>query len=107
MTIDMREEWLAAIRAWAERTDSVREVWLFGSRSRGEATDESDIDLAIVLMPPKERHDWALGNYEALADDHWQPELARLVGRHVSLEAIQPDDIVRSNWHCLWRRTAR
>jgi predicted nucleotidyltransferase len=109
MTIDMRGEWLVAIRAWAERTKAVKEVWLFGSRAHGDATDDSDIDLAIALMPREGRTDWALSDYTRLGDD-WQRELARLVGRHVSLEAVRPnsdpekDDMVRGNWHCLWAR---
>jgi predicted nucleotidyltransferase len=31
----------------AERTLDLRRVWLFGSRSRGDARDDSDIDLAF------------------------------------------------------------
>jgi predicted nucleotidyltransferase len=81
----MIEAWLRAIEQWAERNDSIKEVWLFGSRARGEATDVSDVDIAITLMPPKGSHDWARGNYWRFGDQ-WQRELAALVGRHVSLE---------------------
>jgi hypothetical protein len=43
--------------------------------------------IAIALMPPVGKYDWALGNYSALGDV-WQRELETIVGRHVSLEAI-------------------
>jgi predicted nucleotidyltransferase len=51
--------WLEGIRQWAEANGNIQEVWLFGSRARGEATEEKDVDLAITLMPPKGNHDWA------------------------------------------------
>jgi predicted nucleotidyltransferase len=72
--IDLPDAWAALIREWATRTGSVREVWLFGSRAKGTARPNSDVDLAIVLMPSVGKTDWALGNYTALGDA-WQREL--------------------------------
>lgn len=51
---------------WAERTTEVKELWLFGSRAKGTARPDSDVDLAVALMPASGDHDWALGNYFAL-----------------------------------------
>ena len=34
----------------------VKEVWLFGSRARGDNEDKSDIDLAIVCKEKIEIH---------------------------------------------------
>jgi predicted nucleotidyltransferase len=79
------EAWHRAIEQWAEQNSNITEVWLFGSRARGEATDDKDVDLAITLMPAKESHDWAAGNYLKFGDQ-WQRELAALVGRSVDLE---------------------
>lgn len=105
--MEMSEAWVQGIQQWALRTYSVREVWLFGSRAKGSSHPDSDIDLAIALMPPSGRHDWALGNYAACADE-WQRELGSIVGRHVSLEAILPDTeedkIVRDTGTKLWAR---
>ena len=104
----MREEWLRDLRSWASKNQSVRQLWLFGSRARGDSRDDSDIDLAIALMPPVGKHDWALGNYTALADGVWQRELESIVGRHVSLEVIVPgnnaDVRVRRCGRLLWAR---
>ena len=82
---NLPEAWRLAIEQWAEQNGNIKEVWLFGSRARGEATDDKDVDIAITLMPPQGSHDWALGNYQCFGDD-WQRELSRLVRRHVSLE---------------------
>jgi predicted nucleotidyltransferase len=105
MQLDDRE--IEHIRQWAARTDSVREIWLFGSRATDHARPDSDIDLAIALMPPSGKHDWALGNYAALGDS-WQAELSAILGRHVSLEGIQPDSeedrMVRSDGILIWQR---
>ena len=85
--MDISENELQGIRKWASQTASVKEVWLFGSRANGRARPDSDIDLAIELMPPAGNHDWALGSYTRFGDE-WQRELAKITGRHVSLELM-------------------
>ena len=92
------------------RTDSIREVWLFGSRAKCTARPDSDIDLAIYLMPPSGKHDWAYGAYQALGDA-WQSELGSILGQHASLEHVSPDidpdsdHMVRTTGIQLWVRT--
>ena len=44
--IAVAREFVAAVR---RNTDAVREVILFGSVARGEATEQSDIDVALVV----------------------------------------------------------
>ena len=46
--MDLPEGWRQAILAWAEDTKCVREVWLFGSRTKGISAEGSDVDLAIT-----------------------------------------------------------
>jgi predicted nucleotidyltransferase len=89
------EPWINGIHQCAEQNGNVSEVWLFGSYERGDATNESDVDLAITLTPASGNHNWALGNANALLG-MWQRELEEIVGRHVSLE-IMPFEL-------LWRR---
>ena len=83
--IQLPEAWRRAIEQWAEQNDNIKAVWLFGSRARGEATDDKDVDIAITLMPPSRNHDWPLGNYQRFGDD-WQRELAALMCRSVDLQ---------------------
>ncbi|QQN63006.1 nucleotidyltransferase domain-containing protein [Bradyrhizobium diazoefficiens] len=103
--MDMKDEWLRDLAAWASKNDSVREMWLFGSRADGTSRPESDVDIGLGLAPPIGDHDWALGNFYALSDQ-WQRELEAIVGRHVSLQPITPEKPGRAivpKWVLLWR----
>jgi predicted nucleotidyltransferase len=104
--MDMRDEWIAALRGWAVQNDCVRELWLFGSRAKGTSEPESDIDIALALMPPDGKTNWALAAYVESFDD-WKTELGAAVNWSVSLVAIGPkfemDDIVRTTGIVLWR----
>jgi predicted nucleotidyltransferase len=108
IAMDMRDEWLTALRAWARDNASVRELWLFGSRAKGTSRPKSDVDLALALMPPTDNHDWALGNYYAF-DREWKQQLEHIVGRDVSLEPMPPnsdtDAMVRKTGKLLWSRS--
>jgi predicted nucleotidyltransferase len=69
--MDMPDDWLRELRSWAKDNGNVRELWLFGSRAQGCARPDSDVDLALALMPSKGKHDWASGNYLAL-ESEWK-----------------------------------
>jgi predicted nucleotidyltransferase len=102
----MEDEWIHKLRAWAGANDSVRELWLFGSRADRTARPDSDVDLGIGLMPPNGNHDWALANYIVLGAT-WTSELEAIVGRHVSLENITPNEPGTARvrkWVLLWQR---
>jgi len=105
--MDIQDDCLRHLRLWASKNDCVRELWLFGSRARGDSSPESDVDLAIALMPAVGKHDWAAGAYFALHSE-WKRQLEAIVGRHVSLEAIVPgtdeDAAVRCSGVRLWAR---
>jgi predicted nucleotidyltransferase len=88
--MDMPDEWLRGLRSWASANDCVRELWLFGSRATGETRPESDVDLAVALMPPAGNTDWAFATY-CESKPEWKRQLEKIVGRHVSLEPIAPD----------------
>jgi predicted nucleotidyltransferase len=85
--MDLPADSVELIRQWAARTNSVQEVWLFGSRAKGTSRPDSDIDLGIYLMPPTGESVAAL--YFAKGDA-WQRELAELLRQRVSLQAVIP-----------------
>jgi predicted nucleotidyltransferase len=106
MSKALPDEWLSGLRAWASKNGSVCELWLFGSRADGTSRLDSDVDIGIGLMPPSGNHNWALGNFAALKGE-WQSELEAIVGRHVSLENITPDNPGNARvrtWELLWKR---
>lgn len=105
--MDMRSEWVRGLREWAQVNDNVRQLWLFGSRARGDAREDSDVDLALALMPPDGKHDWALGNYFRF-ESEWKQELQAIVGRAVSIEPLVPGETsdvrLRREGVLLWAR---
>jgi predicted nucleotidyltransferase len=105
--MDMKDEWLCGLRSWASGNESIRELWLFGSRASDRARPDSDVDVALALMPAVGNTNWALGNYFVL-NREWKQQLEAIVGRHVSLEVIVPgtqeDAAVRCSGVLLWAR---
>jgi predicted nucleotidyltransferase len=107
--LDLPDEKRQLLIAWAERTNAIAELWLFGSRAKGTSHSDSDVDLAAVLMPKIGNHDWAMGDYVALCDRAWKPELMQIVDGPVDFGAIGPDNMeeeVRSTVVMLWKRGA-
>ena len=100
---NMRDDWIAKLQQWAAHNPHVRELWLFGSRAKGEPQPDSDVDIAVLLMP---------GTLAALTYtdcfDEWKDALRAIVGTDVSLEPIGPgfplDSEVRSTGVLLWSR---
>ena len=48
-SMQLTDEQRDAIIAWAERTPQVQSVMLFGSRCKGTARPDSDVDLALAM----------------------------------------------------------
>ena len=59
------------------KTQPVLKVWLFGSFSRGEEREDSDVDL--LILPDKSQH-FSLFTLSAMYED-----LRNLIGRDVDL----------------------
>jgi predicted nucleotidyltransferase len=45
-----------------ELGDDLRALWLYGSRSRGEAHADSDIDLLVIADGGRDRYRWIVGD---------------------------------------------
>ncbi|MGA8610643.1 MAG: nucleotidyltransferase domain-containing protein [Xanthobacteraceae bacterium] len=108
--MDLEPECVAALRHWAANNPAVYELWLFGSRAKGTSQVESDVDLAVILMPEVDNTNWALAMYIE-SKDFWKTQLGKLAGRPVSLSAIEPGtelfDEVMATGICLWSRLSR
>jgi predicted nucleotidyltransferase len=108
--MDMKKQWLAALTQWAGNNDNILALWVFGSRVKGMSHPQSDIDIALELMPPTGKHNWALAAYVEFFDE-WKGQLAAAVAWKVSLIAIGADsdldEEVRKTGRLIWRREWR
>ncbi|WP_161993860.1 nucleotidyltransferase family protein [Muricoccus nepalensis] len=73
------------VASWAASHLAIRAVWLIGSRARGDAEANSDVDLAIACRLPPE---YADGHWQRL---DWQQELQALIPYPVHLLHCRPD----------------
>jgi predicted nucleotidyltransferase len=85
--MDLTEQQVRYIQEWAERTGVVQTVRLYGSRAKGGARPDSDVDLALTL---------STGNYVRFANE-WQNELSNALFLKVMLKQYNSpaDDTVR------------
>ena len=98
--MDLTASQVRAIQEWAGNTRYVKEVRLFGSRAKGCAGPDSDIDLAITvggITPAIIR-----ANYYACGKQ-WQDELTSLLEWrvHVGLYNDPDSDLTRHECHRL------
>jgi predicted nucleotidyltransferase len=80
----MKDEWVNGLRSWANKNGYIRELWLSGSRAEGTSGPDSDVELAVYLLP----HSWAFGAYVAL-HKAWKEELEAIVEHKVDFGAIE------------------
>ena len=93
--MQLTERQLRAITDWAHLTPLVKEVRLFGSRAKGCAKPESDVDLAVTIGGGDPGT--ILGNYIAFADQ-WERDLSEALGLDVKLNHLNtalPESKVR------------
>src|SRR5262245_20784147 len=94
MNLTELQQWI--IKEWALRTPHVQEVGLLGSRAKGTAKPDSDIDLAMTV--DGDSPGTVLGNYFALGE-RWQEQLAELLEAkvHVALYNNPGSSVARSS----------
>jgi predicted nucleotidyltransferase len=83
--MDLSPGQVDAIKAWARDTPQVIEVCLFGSRAKGMAKPQSDVDLAVTASD---------GNYVALATQ-WERHLSSKLGLDVRIRNPRHMEAVR------------
>jgi predicted nucleotidyltransferase len=48
--VDIEDDWLRDLAAWASKNDNVDEMWLFGSRTDGTGKPERDVDISPASL---------------------------------------------------------
>jgi predicted nucleotidyltransferase len=94
MDLTEHQQWI--VGEWGLRTPHIVEVRLFGSRAKGTAKPDSDIDLAITV--DGDSPGTVLGNYFAFGE-HWQGQLTELLEAkvHVALYNDPSSSVARSS----------
>jgi predicted nucleotidyltransferase len=87
------DEWRRAIRQWAAHTSLVTAVYLVGSRAKGCARSDSDIDLAFLTRPDGTETAYTVAFFNK---ERWAQELQALLPKPVDLQHADPgeDEIV-------------
>ena len=82
--------WRAIIREWAEAQPRIAAVYLFGSRAKGTARPDCDIDLAIILT---EHPDWTALQFSIDGFTEAEPALQAMLPApvHLSFPVVERD----------------
>jgi predicted nucleotidyltransferase len=92
-----------SIVAWAASEPLVDGVYLFGSRVRGSARDDSDLDVAVAVAHPDD--DMPYKRFE-IHEDCWREALCMLTGFDVHLTLASAEDHPQT-WGYLMEGCAR
>jgi predicted nucleotidyltransferase len=81
-------EWITVLQAWAEDEPLVEAVYLFGSRIRGDARPESDLDVAVQLRCQQEKIvlKWMRNS------ERWLAHLKERLPVEIHLKLYDPDN---------------
>jgi predicted nucleotidyltransferase len=83
--VDLKPEQVEAIHRWASQTPQVRELRLFGSRAKGCAKTNSDVDLAVTADAE---------NYVALASK-WEEFLSKTLDLTVHIRDFARNEAIQ------------
>jgi predicted nucleotidyltransferase len=95
--MDLSGDQVEAIREWARLTPQVEEVRLFGSRAKGCARPDSDVDLAVTVGGGPGAT--VAGNYVALAS-RWEEHLHQATGLTVRIKQYNSPESDRVRRWC-------
>ncbi len=81
--------WRQAVVVWAARTPAIASIYLFGSRAKGTARPDSDVDLAFQTRANGDETPYTVAFFNK---DHWRNELEALLPVAVDLQYADPDE---------------
>lgn len=85
--MDLVPEKAALIAAWASSKPTIDEMWLFGSRARGDAQPDCDTDLGVRFGPQAGDIRAAIALFINKGAS-WQKELTDITGDIIDLQPI-------------------
>jgi predicted nucleotidyltransferase len=91
METNLDNEWFVLIKMWAANYDRIESVHVFGSRARGDAKLDSDIDIAIRLSGDEENE---TDGYWICMKKKWEAELTQLLPYKPDLQHACDDDVI-------------
>ncbi len=81
--------WLDIINEWAAGIADIEKVYVFGSYARGQQTNDSDLDLGVIVKSSHQSED----NYTrwAFESDSWKEKLQSQLSVSLDLELGNPE----------------
>ena len=98
--MQLTDEHLAIIIAWAKKTPEVQAVFLYDSRAKGTAKPDSEVVLALSIKGLEAT--WRFAKFSHRRD--WRVELEAALGLAVELERARRDATPEAGYAELWRR---
>ena len=75
-------------KTWADGKGYITRAWLFGSRAKGTARDDSDWDLALELHVQDDQQ----GKFFRSKLEEWNTELQKFVGLPITVDLYYPPE---------------
>jgi predicted nucleotidyltransferase len=84
-------EWHHVVGEWAKGEPCITGIWFYGSRVKGTAAPDSDLDIAFTTCASGNESAYTVAFFN---QDRWRTELQALLPVRVHLQHAEPDDVV-------------
>ena len=84
------EEIIKTIKTWACDLPFQIKIYFFGSRLKGAARSDSDVDIALEFLEPSVKQKQAMLWFDN--HDKWEKELSNLLGMQADLELYENNE---------------
>lgn len=90
--MDLSPAQVSAIEDWARETSDIVEVRLFGSRAKGGAGPDSDVDLAVTILGREGETPYGIWAFD---HSEWEADLERATGLKFEIKMYDRDSTPR------------
>lgn len=84
--------WRQRVTIWSSAKGRIRELYLFGSRAKGDFEEHSDVDIAYLITGDEPGEKLA---YSICECSGWEAELSEMLGATVDLQFTDTEDDLR------------